>query len=250
MSLHTQCLRQLFTNVKKINNTSTRAILSSFTETTSLYTLRQLVVNYLVIEKYLFSNFYNLKSNRELANCVLKDMIHLVLCWRQIRGYPQGGNTTHTNASNARKTKILLNFRIQQFFRLFGKKSRNIYPTLVKAEYTNRLWYYNWPLEWVQAHRFGLRMTFAGHKAGSFNPALLATNQVNGFTRIGKAAKLSKAKKLTKVFTLGAPLLFTRYIYWSNTPKGFPKIVLRDETNKRLGKKLKRSEYREKKAKQ
>jgi hypothetical protein len=52
------------------------------------------------------------------------------------------------------------------------------------------------------------------------------------------------------VFTLGAPLLFTRYIYWSNTPKGFPKIVLRDETNKRLGKKLKRSEYREKKAKQ
>jgi hypothetical protein len=80
MLLHTQCLRQLFTNVKKISNTSTRAILSSFTETTSLYTLRQLVVNYLVIEKYLFLNFYNLKPNRELANCVLKDMIHLILC--------------------------------------------------------------------------------------------------------------------------------------------------------------------------
>lgn len=249
MLLHTQYLRLLFTNVKKINNTSTRVILSSFTETTSLYTLRQLIVNYLTVEKHLFFIFYNLKQDRELANCVLKDMIHLTLCWRQIRGYPQGGNTTHTNASNSKKTKILFNFRVQQFFKLFGKKSRNIYPTLIKAEYTNRLWYYNWPIEWEQSYRFALRMIFAGQKAGSFNPALLATNQVNGFTRIGKAAKLSKAKKLTKVFTLGAPLLFTRYIYWSNTPRGFPKIILRDEINKRLGKKLKRSEYRDKKQK-
>ena len=30
-------------------------------------------------------------------------MIHLVCMWRQIRGYPQGGNTTHTNSNTSKK---------------------------------------------------------------------------------------------------------------------------------------------------
>ena len=32
-------------------------------------------------------------------------------------------------------------------------------------------------------------------RAGNFNPVLLASNQTNGYTRVGKAAKIGKAKK-------------------------------------------------------
>ena len=87
-------------------------------------------------------------------------------------------------------------------------------------------------------------MATLGPRAGSFNPVLLAGNQTNGYVRTGKAAKMSKAKKLTKVFTLGVPLLFATYIYKSNTPRGFPKLVLRDEVNKRMGKKLRKRDYK------
>ena len=83
-------------------------------------------------------------------------------------------------------------------------------------------------------------MAVLGHKAGVFNPALLAGNQTNGYERVGKAAKIGKAKKLVKVFTIGVPLLFTRYIYGPKFPTDFPKLTLKDEVNKRLGKKLRR----------
>lgn len=80
-------------------------------------------------------------------------------------------------------------------------------------------------------------MARAGTRVGSFNPAILATNQVNGFERTGQAAKIGKAKKLVKVFTVGVPLLFARYIYPVFTPADFPRIILKDEVNKQLGKK-------------
>lgn len=83
-------------------------------------------------------------------------------------------------------------------------------------------------------------MARAGLKAGNFNPALLAGNQTNGYERVGKAAKIGKAKKLVKLYTLGVPLLFTRYIYSAKMPTDFPKIILRDEVNKKLGRKLRR----------
>lgn len=166
--------------------------------------------------------------------------------WRHIRGYPQGGNTTHTNANTAKKNKLLFNYRIDQFYRMFGQKKRNIYPTLVKAEYNNRLWAYNWFHEWLQAFYFSKRMALLGNKAGSFNPVLLANNQTNGYKRFGKAAKIGKAKKLVKLYTVGVPFLFARYIYLSNTPKGFPKIILKEEVNKKLGRKFHRREYRKK----
>ena len=40
-----------------------------------------------------------------------------------------------------KKNKIILMFRVQQFYKLFGKKRRDIFPTLILAEYTNRLWF-------------------------------------------------------------------------------------------------------------
>lgn len=185
-----------------------------------------------------------MKEDREVVNCLVKDLIHLICMWRHIRGYPQGGNTTHTNANTSKKNKLLLNFRIDQLFNTYGQKKRNIYPTLVKAEYNNRLWYTNWFYEWSQASYFAFKMANFGHKAGVFNPAILATNQTNGYIRTGKAAKIGKAKKLTKLYTIGVPLLFVRYIYPKNIPAGFPKIVLKDEVNKRLGKKFHRREFR------
>lgn len=90
-------------------------------------------------------------------------------------------------------------------------------------------------------------MAALGQKGGSFNPALLAGNQTNGYTRAGKAAKIGKAKKLVKVFTVGVPLLFSRYIYQSKPPMDFPKLVLRDEVNKRLGRKFRNRDMRKKK---
>lgn len=239
-------IKSKFYNKKSLKNSYDRWCLSSVTETTKLFSFFNLINKHNYLEFFYFDKFYALSEKRELANCILKDMIHLVCMWRQIRGYPQGGNTTHTNSNTAKKNKLLLNFRIQQFFKMFGQKKRNIYPTLVKAEYNNRMWMYTWPHEWYQAHVFAYRMANAGQKAGTFNPVLLANNQFNGYTRTGKAAKMSKAKKLVKVFTLGVPLLFARYIYHSSTPKGFPKIVLRDEVNKRLGKKLRKREYKKK----
>lgn len=233
-----------FSFKKSLKQSNDRFVLSTISETNNLLNFTKLVMIYPVLEDYYFSSFFTIKESREVINCLFKDMIHLVCMWRQIRGYPQGGNTTHTNSNTSKKNKLLLNFRIQQFFKMFGQKSRNIYPTLIKAEYNNRLWYYNWYNEWYQASIFAKRMAYAGNKAGIFNPVLLASNQTNGYKRFGKASKIGKAKKLVKLYTLGVPLLFARFIYWSKTPRGFPKIQLKDEVNKRLGKKLRKREYK------
>ena len=227
-----------------IKNSTTNKVLNSITESNKQFSFYTLNIKFLHIQHYFFQECFLIKDTREVANCVIKDMIYLLFMWRHIRGYPQGGNTTHTNSKTSRKNKLLLNYRVTQFFTMFGKKSRNIYPTLIKAEYTNRLWMHNWAYEYAQAATFALKMAEAGNKAGSFNPALLASNQVNGFIREGAAAKIGKAKQLTKVYTLGVPPLFAKYIYLARTPIDFPKIHLKDEVNKQLGKKLKRREYR------
>jgi hypothetical protein len=55
---------------------------------------------------------------------------------------------------------------------------------------------------------------------------LLAGNRFNGYTRSGRALNLSKAKRLVKVYTVGVPLLFCRFIFFGKKPKGFPRIKL------------------------
>ncbi len=240
-------LKFIFSFKKSLKISCNRLILSSFLESTKIISFIDIVQRYNLFQLFFFRKYLNVKENREVANCVLKDMIHLILAWRHIRGYPQGGNTTHTNSNTSKKNKLLFNFRVNQYFKTFGQKKRNVYPLLVKAEYNNRLWYCNWFYEWLQAHVMAGRMAENGHKFGEFNPAILATNQTNGYKRKGKAAKMSKAKILTKTYTIGVPLFFARYMYDSFTPYGFPKIILRDEVNKKLGKKLHRREYRNKK---
>ena len=50
--------------------------------------------------------------------------------------------------------------------------------------------------------------TSRGH--APFNPVLLAKGQTNGYMRVGKAAKLGKAKRVTKSFTIGVPIFFSQ----------------------------------------
>lgn len=239
-------LKFTFSYKKSLKISNNRNILNSFAESNKKQNFLFFVLKFKFLQYFFFSVFFSIKENREVANCVLKDMIHLVLMWRHIRGYPQGGNTTHTNSNTSKKNKLLLKFRINQFYKLFGQKRRDIYPTLVKAEYNNRLWFYNWFEEWYQAYYFSILTIIRGYKTGIFNPVLLASGQTNGYQRTGKAANMSKAKKLVKVCTVGVPLFFSRFIYYQKKPKGFPKIILKDEVNKKLGKKLRRKVFKNK----
>ena len=217
-------------------------IQSSYTESIRVTNFNSFISLSNLLNIYYFNAFFNIKEKREVSNIVLKDLINLQVAWRQIKGYPSGGSTTHTNSQTARKNKLLLYYRIEQFNKLFGQKKRNIYPTLVKAEYTNKLWFTTWQLEWVEANKFAIKMAAMKGKAGNFNPVLLAGNQTNGYTRVGKASKIGKAKKLTKVFTVGVPVFFSRYIYYQHPPHGFPtKLILREDVNKKLGKKIRRN---------
>lgn len=236
--------KYFFSYKKSIKISNTRNVLGSFCETNNKFIFYNLILKYKFLQIFFFKSFFLVKETREVVNCLIKDMIHLTMMWRHIRGYPQGGNTTHTNSNTSKKNKLLLNFRINQFHKYFGQKKRDIYPTLVKAEYTNRLWFHNWYAEWKQAFYFSFLMIIRGQKAGIFNPVLLAGHQTNGYVREGKAAKISKAKRLVKVCTIGVPIFFTRFIYLPKKPKGFPRITLKDEVNKKLGKKLRRRVYK------
>ena len=228
-----------FGKLKYSNNTCVR---SSFCETNKLITQKKYVSLTNFFNFYYYNYFFLIWAQRETANIVLKDLVNLTLAWRQIKGYPSGGATTHTNAKSSRKNKLLLFYRIDQFNKLFGQKKRNIYPTLIKAEYTNKLWFTTWFLEWFEARWFSIKMAKLKGRAGNFNPVLLAGNQTNGYTRVGKAAKIGKAKKLVKVFTVGVPVFFSRYIYYQHPPHGFPvKLLLREEVNKKLGKRIRKN---------
>lgn len=70
----------------------------------------------------------------------------------------------------------------------------------------------------------------------------LAKGQTNGYTRVGNASKVGKAKKITKQCTVGVPLFFTRYIYAEILPAEFPyRLTIADDLRKKMGKKRKRS---------
>ena len=74
--------------------------------------------------------------------------------WRQIRGYSKNNQRSHSNHKNNKKNKILNKFRLKQFYQLFGKKKRDIFPTLILAEYNNRLFYIMWFKQWYESWIF------------------------------------------------------------------------------------------------
>ena len=169
---------------------------------------------------------------------LLKDICGLISTWRHIRGYPSHGQSTHGNSKTARKKNLLSYYRLIQMLQLFGRKKRNIFPTLIQAEYMNRLWKNNWLEEWLEASLF-VEITIATSRGQApFNPVLLAKGQTNGYTRSGRAAKLGKAKKITKSFTIGVPIFFSQWIYFDPLPEGFPaRLFIADEVRKKMGKK-------------
>lgn len=170
-------------------------------------------------------------------------MLNLHKMWRHVKGYPANGQTTYTNANNAKKNKILLNMRLEQFYNQFGKKRRNIFPTLIQAEYNNRLWFYMWPYEWKQGQKFLLELVNPGKQSIPFDPVNLARGQTNGYVRVGAASKLGKSKRITKQGTIGLPIFFTKYIYADLLPEAFPyKLSIADDLRKKMGKKNKRKQ--------
>jgi hypothetical protein len=200
--------------------------LSSFEEQIGFFNFYTVFTSRGLFHKYEYLRFCNTKLIRQTINCVLKDMLHLVSAWRQIRGYPTYGSRTHANGKTCRKTKILFEFRRLQFIREFGSQHGKLYDVLIKAEYNNRLFYYNWAKNWLSAHKFAKKLAIKGVRFSKFDPYLLAGNRFNGYPRSGRALKCSKAKRLVKVYTLGVPLLFCRFIFFAHVPKGFPRIKL------------------------
>lgn len=181
------------------------------------------------------------EENQKIAYLVFLDMLQLIKMWRHIKGYPANGQTTYTNANNSKKNKTLLNFRLEQFYKLFGKKKRNIFPTLVQAEYNNRLWHNMWYLEWAQGTQFVFSLVNPQKQTIAFDPVSLAKGQTNGYVRVGNASKIGKAKKITKQCTVGVPLFFTRYLYTDLLPASFPyKLSIGDDLRKKMGKKKKK----------
>jgi len=192
----------------------------------------------IIKEATLQVNIQNQKQ--KVGQLVFLDMLHLLKMWRHIKGYPANGQTTYTNANNSKKNKTLLNFRLEQFYALFGKKRRNIFPTLIQAEYNNRLWFTIWYSEWVQGTQFVFSLVNPKKQNIPFDPVNLAKGQTNGYLRVGNASKIGKAKKITKQCTVGVPLFFSKYIYAEILPAIFPyRLTIADDLRKKMGKKKK-----------
>ncbi len=200
-----------------------------------------------IIKKIEKHNKINPKHN--IAYFVLLDMLKILKMWRHVKGYPANGQTTYTNAQSSKKNKLLFNFRLDQFYTFFGKKRRDIFPTLIQAEYNNRLWYDMWRDEWAQGLQFLLSLVNPNKQTIPFDPAHLAKGQTNGYIRVGNAAKIGKSKKITKQGTIGVPIFFTRYIYADVLPISFPfKLSIGDEIRRKMGKKKKKNVTKNKKS--
>ena len=128
------------------------------------------------------SELIELNGNKLIIqSLILKDMLLYVQIWRQVRGYSSNGQRSHSNNKNNKKARIIVNFRVQQFYKMFGKKRRDIFPTLVLAEYNNRLWFIMWTAEWLQGRKFLVALANKDKKKiVKIDPALLAKNIVTG----------------------------------------------------------------------
>lgn len=176
-----------------------------------------------------------------IANSVMKDMMFYTQIWRQVKGYSSNGQRSHSNNKNNKKLKILNFFRLQQFYKLFGRKRRDIFPTLIIAEYTNRLWFFNWRSEWAEGFKFMIFLGIKNKNVVKFDPHMLSKNMITGVKKINKKKKHNTAKKkIVMVGTIGLPVFFTRYLYLKSKEFRLPFILsIPDESRKKMGKKKK-----------
>ena len=170
-------------------------------------------------------------------------MMFYIKIWRQIKGYSSNGQRSHSNNKGNKKNKLLLSFRVKQFYTMFGRKKRDIFPTLVVAEYNNRLWKVMWYLQWYEASMFILMLALKGKGRVKFDPQLTAKNIVTGVQSKRKKKKHNAAKKKNlSVATIGLPILFTNYLYNNIIDKEVPfKLSIPDDSRRKMGKKNKKN---------
>lgn len=173
---------------------------------------------------------------------VLRDMMYVIKIWRIIKGYSSNGQRSHSNNKGTKFNKKLLLYRVQQFYQLFGRKKRDIFPTLVVAEYTNRLWYLTWHIKWIEARLFSFKLALSSKRKAKFDPHLTAKNVVTGIPAIRKKKKHNAAKKkILLVITIGLPLQFTKYLYGNSVDEELPfELSIPDESRRKMGKKKKK----------
>ena len=189
------------------------------------------------------SEFIKLNGNNIILSLhILRDMMYFVKIWRQIRGYSSNGQRSHSNNKANKKNKSLLMFRTQQFYRLFGKKKRDIFSTLILAEYNNRLWYIMWHNSWIDAKIFIFKLAIKSKGKVKFDPQLLSKNITTGIKRVNKKKKHNAAKKkVLMVATVGLPVLFSLYLYNQNVDRNLPfRLVIPNESRRKMGKKKKK----------
>lgn len=146
-----------------------------------------------------------------LSKLIMKDMMYYTKIWRLIRGYSTNGQRSHSNNKTNKKNKSLNMFRIQQFYKLFGKKRRDIFPTLILAEYNNRLWYTMWRQEWVCGWVFMLYLAEKNQDIVNFDPQLLSKNIITGVIQKKKKKKTQccKKKNINDSNYWTSPIIFT-----------------------------------------
>lgn len=193
-------------------------------------------------KQFNFDEFYYNFHKYITANLVFKDMMYFTQTWRQIKGYSKNNQRTHSNNKNNKKTKLLNKYRLQQFYKLFGRKRRDIFPTLIIAEYTNRLWYLIWYNEWKNAWKFVIYVALKNRRIIKIDPYLLSKNIVTGVESKKKKKKHNVAKKkLILVVTIGLPVLFSLYLYNYKDKYKLPyRVMITDESRKKMGKKKKK----------
>lgn len=183
-------------------------------------------------------------SNNELiiTTLVFKDMMYYIKIWRLIRGYNSNGQRSHSNNKGTKKHKLVNTFRLQQFYRQFGRKKRDIFPTLILAEYNNRLWYIMWYLEWLEGKLFMFKLIERGKNRVKFDPQLLSKNIVTGLKKTKKKKKHNVAKKkILLVATIGLPVPFTPFLYNYNNKHKLPfTLYIPDAARRKMGKKKKK----------
>ena len=166
----------------------------------------------------------------------------MIKMWRQIKGYSSNGQRSHSNNKSNKKNKLLLNYRVQQFYQMFGKKKRDIFSSIVIAEYTNKLWMIMWYSKWLEAKLFIFTLALKNKHKVKFDPQLLSKNIVTGIKQERKKKKHNaQKKKALLVATIGLPFFFSYYLFSGIRDKIIPfKLIIPDESRRKMGKKKKK----------
>ena len=125
-----------------------------------------------------------------IENLIFKDMMLFMQVWRQVKGFSKNNQHSHSNNKANKKKKLVNKFRLDQFYSLFGRRKRDIFPTLIIAEYMNRLWFFCWRVEWILGWFFIIRLARASrNNSVKFDPYMLSKGMITGVDKKKKKKK-------------------------------------------------------------